>query len=290
MASRDKCSIFPAYSFDAEHIIKYMLDKNFHVNALVKDDCRKEFFDELKKQYDNFEYRIVEIDDEKGLREALDGSKFIIHLSHSIYETSKEYCNKLIRCLEAFMGAVKDVKGLNRLLFVSTLGTVCNLEKFDELVKSGRPITEKCYNEDATMDSMSKSSIRVEFEKRFFELAKKYNIDHVVLNPSLFVGPLLSKREKGRSIQYIKSFFEGKEVTDVYPLIDVRDLSAACYNALTTPDIKDKYMVTQESFTYPKEIYEILKTQFPDINIKEQRKTGSKNQVFDMSNSQMDVS
>jgi len=289
MTTNDQYTIFPAHTLDAEHIMTLLLDKGLKVHGIVRDDCRHEYFQELKQKYKNFDYKVIDITDEDQLRNELDKSKFVFHLSHSLHHPDQELNDKVLKCLNSFMNCIKDVKGLEKLILVSTLGTVCNINDAESLTKAGSLITEKNYNEEADMSSDPVSRIRVNFEELFFELVKKYNINYAVLNTGFFVGPLLSKRNTGKSIEYIKSFFENKVVNEVYPLIDVRDIAKACYAVTTNGSNKGKYLITDERFTYPKEVYEILKRKFPTCTFKTQEKTGSTNKIFDTSKAKMEL-
>lgn len=284
-----KYTIFPAHSFLAEHVMTHFLEKGFRVHGIVKDDCRQEFFQELKKKYDKFDYSIIDLDNPDHYKEALSNSKYIYHLPYSLKNANKELNDQVLIRLDTFLKCAKDVSGLEKIILISTMGTICDLRYPENLFKAAKHITERSYNEEADMDNDPKSRIRVNMEKLFFELVKRYEMNYAVFNTGFFVGPLLSKRTTGKSIEYIKSFFENKDVEAVYPLVDVRDVAKACFAVTTNDSYKGKYMITDERLTYPSEVYEILQRQFPNYRFKKQEKTGNKEKIFDTSKAKMEL-
>jgi nucleoside-diphosphate-sugar epimerase len=85
-----------------------------------------------------------------------------------------------------------------------------------------------------SIDKDPVSFVRIQAEKEALNLAQQYNLNLCVINSGLFVGPLLSKRTEGASIEYVKAFFEGKDLKQVWPLVDVRDVANAHWKAATT--------------------------------------------------------
>jgi len=289
MSNNDKFTIFPAHTFLAEHIMMFFLEKGLKVHGIVKDDCRHNFFQELKKKYDKFDYSVIDIENSDQLNDALSNSKYIYHLPYSLKNPTKELNDLALRRLDIFLKCAKDVSGLDKIILISTLGTVCDLKHLDNLFKAAKYITERSYNEEADMTTDPKSRIRVNMEKLFFELVRKYDIKHASFNTGFFIGPLLSERNKGKSVKYMKSFFENKVVENVYPLVDVRDVAKACYAVTTNGSNRGKYLITNERLTYPSEVYEILKRQYPTYDFKKQEKTGNKERIFDTSKSKMEL-
>lgn len=289
MSHNDKYTIFPAHSFIAEHVMTHFLEKGFRVHGIVKDDCRHDFFQELKKKYDKFDYSIIDIDNPDHYRDALSNSKYIYYLPYSLKNPTKELNDLVLSRLEIFLNVAKDIMGLEKIILLSTLGTICDLRHTDNLFKAAKYITERSYNEEADMNSDPKSRIRVNAEKLFFEFVKRHEMKFAVFNTGFFVGPLLSKRAKGKSINYMKSFFENTKVEDVHPLVDVRDVAKACYAVTTNGSNKGKYLITDERLTYPSEVYEILQSQFPTCGFRKQEKTGNKDRIFDTSKSKMEL-
>ena len=77
------------------------------------------------------------------------------------------------------------------------------------------------------MEKNPEEFARVRLEEEVTSLANKHNIQIVILNPSLYIGPLCSKKLHGASIDLITNLLHGKQVDVAYPLVDVRDVAQA---------------------------------------------------------------
>jgi nucleoside-diphosphate-sugar epimerase len=107
-------------------------------------------------------------------------------------------------------------------------------------------------------------------EDAAWRFAKANNIDLIVMNPCLVVGPILQPT-LNFSVDVIADFINGKNTCNrrYYRLVDVRDVALAHVKALETPSANGRYIIDAPIVT-TNDIEKVLREFFPDLCIAEE--------------------
>lgn len=104
-------------------------------------------------------------------------------------------------------------------------------------------------------------------ENAAWTFAKDNNLDLVIMNPGLVIGPVLQPTINF-SVDVVIDFIKGKNTFNRkhHRLVDVRDVALAHIKALETPSANGRYIIDAPIVT-TEEIEKILREFFPDLCI-----------------------
>eukprot|EP00441_Pelagodinium_beii_P044326 CAMPEP_0197629634 /NCGR_PEP_ID=MMETSP1338-20131121/7404_1 /TAXON_ID=43686 ORGANISM="Pelagodinium beii, Strain RCC1491" /NCGR_SAMPLE_ID=MMETSP1338 /ASSEMBLY_ACC=CAM_ASM_000754 /LENGTH=369 /DNA_ID=CAMNT_0043200707 /DNA_START=70 /DNA_END=1179 /DNA_ORIENTATION=+ len=102
-------------------------------------------------------------------------------------------------------------------------------------------------------------------ERKAWEMAKKLELDLVVINPVLVMGPVMSRRVEGTSVGLMKGVIEGTPIPMSFPWCDVRDVARAHIKAAENPEASGRYIVAHPDRIPYSDVYDILTKAFPEL-------------------------
>lgn len=117
---------------------------------------------------------------------------------------------------------------------------------------SGHVDTEENWNDFATQWYLPYMYSKKTAEKAAWDFVQQdgINIDLVVINPSMILGPILNSHIYAYSLDFVRDIVTGKMfgITDIsINVVDVRDVAAAHFNALENRAARGRYICSASS-------------------------------------------
>lgn len=198
---------------------------------------------------------------EEAFVKAMDGCKFVIHTASPFKldakDVQKELIEPAVKGTEAVMRAAAKA-GINRVVVTSSIAAVGPPMKWMEAGGGDKVWDEEDWNDDEPDTPVKGYRVsKVLAEKKAWELSKELNLDLSVLCPGFVVGPMLTSRADGESVQFIKNMLDGtlkeKAASGTLkgmprPVTDVRDLGMAHVKAMEKDAaVGKRFLVSSET-------------------------------------------
>ena len=238
------------------NLLRLLISKGIPVRASVRNIQNSEPFVGL-----DCEVVYADITDKQSLINALQGVEtfYAVGASFKLWAKypKKEIYEVNVQGTKNSMEAAAEA-GVKRIVYVSSIGAL-NYTKIPSKESYGQNPDRRNILYNSKNDS----------ETLAFELAKKYNIDLVVVLPSVIIG----KEAFGRlSVSYniLRLILKKKipvETKIALNWIDVKDVAEGCYLAATKGRTGERYILSNEKCTTIKETTQIAKDLFPELNI-----------------------
>ncbi|CAA7047210.1 unnamed protein product [Microthlaspi erraticum] len=223
--------------------------------------------DGAKERLKLFKANLLE---EGSFEHAIDGCDAVFHTASPVTLTAADPQAELIK--PAVMGTLNILKTCTK---VSTVKRVIITSSMATVMFPKSPLKPNDFVDETTFSDPSVC----EEEKQWYALsktlaedaawrfAKANNIDLIVMNPCLVVGPILQPT-LNFSVDVIADFINGKNTCNrrYYRLVDVRDLALAHVKALETPSANGRYIIDGPLVT-TKDIENVLREFVPDLCI-----------------------
>lgn len=228
-----------AGGFIASWLVKMLLNRGYTVRGAVRtnpnDDGRKyEHLRALEGANGRLELLKADILDYQSLVTVIQGCHGVFHVATAMSHNPEEVIEPAVKGTKNVMEACAEM-GVKRVVFTSSIGAVY----LDPQRNPFAIVDEDCWS---NLDYCIQTSnwycyAKTLAEKSAWELAKKLNLQLVVVNPGVVLGPKLqSTMDAGTA--HIMKYFTGSaktyaNLTQVY--VDVRDVAEAHILVYETP-------------------------------------------------------
>lgn len=217
------------------------------------------------------------------------GCHFVFHTASPFYINAEDPYKELVETAvkgteNVMMAAAKAMPhGLKRIVLTSSCAAIKGF-KGARKPSSGHLYSEQDWNTTSTVENGEAYWLgKTEAEKLAWKLAEEYHLDLVTILPEFIMGPVLSPASNATSVNYFKSWLEGK-VQDGAPVFaDVRDVAKAHILAAENPRAKGRYIVANDTSTPPSMISSWLKERFPEYYFETVEHVVHSEQVIDNS-------
>tara|TARA_Y100001954_G_scaffold107135_1_gene116251 strand:+ start:330 stop:1424 length:1095 start_codon:yes stop_codon:yes gene_type:complete len=246
----------------ASWIIQYLLADGHQVRATVRDkkNTKKvshldKINSETKGELELFE---ADLNSEGSFDKAIKDCELVIHTaSPFVIGKVKDPLKDLIEPAENgtknVLDGVNRVGGVKRVVLTSSVAAIYS----DSIDISQTPkgiFDEECWNTTSSLKHNPYSYSKTLAEKKAWEIHDKQDKwGLVTINPSFVLGPSLSERIDGASVDFIRSMVNGKLATGVpkteIGIVDVRDVANAHIKAGLSPDVKGRHILTAKSIS-----------------------------------------
>ncbi|MEM6265476.1 MAG: NAD-dependent epimerase/dehydratase family protein, partial [Bacteroidota bacterium] len=264
-----------ASGYIASWVIKYLLDAGYEVRASVRslENAGKtahltEMASSSSGTLHLFEADLLE---EGSFQKAVEGCTYVIHTaSPFLLQGIKDPENQLIRpALEGtknVLDAVDQTESVQRVVLTSSIVAMFTDADENELYPS-KTFDESSWNQRASLKYMPYDYSKTLAEKAAWQIAKNQKRwDLVTINPGLVLGPSLSTRMDGASMNFTKQIVDGTLAVGApeiyFTPVDVREVANAHMLAAFQPDVEGRYMVASGVVNFT-EIGKMLKPVFP---------------------------
>ncbi len=244
----------------ASWIIKYLLEGGYSVNTTVrnaKDDRKITHLINIEKENPG-RLRFFDADLNKpgSFDDAMANSDYLIHSAspfrvQGIKNPMKELIEPAVNGTANVLGSALKSDKIKRVVLTSSVASVYG-DNSEIKAKPNGAFTEDDWNETSNAKHQPYSYSKKLAEKKAWEIAKSQDQwDLVTINPGFVIGPSLSKRVDGTSVNFILSMADGRFKTGIpdlyFGLVDVRDVARAHILAATGPSVSGRYILVSES-------------------------------------------
>uniref|UniRef100_M4ES88 NAD-dependent epimerase/dehydratase domain-containing protein n=1 Tax=Brassica campestris TaxID=3711 RepID=M4ES88_BRACM len=256
-----------ASGYIASWIVKLLLLRGYTVKATVRDPKDQKKTDHLlaldgaRERLQLFKASLLE---EGSFEHAIDGCDAVFHTASPVKIIATDPQAELIE--PAVKGTINvlttctKVSSVKRVILTSSMAT---------LLSPNFPLGPNVLLDETTFSDPSQWYIlsKTLAENAAWTFAKDNNLDLVVMNPGLVIGPVLQPTINF-SVDVVIDFIKGKNTFNRkhHRLVDVRDVALAHIKALETPSANGRYIIDAPIVT-TEEIEKILREFFPDLCI-----------------------
>ena len=247
------------------HCLQQLLDKGYKVRTTIRSESRKqEVMDAMKKHssnYENLEFFIADLLNDDGWKEAVEGSKYVLHVASPFFLGEPE--NEDVFIKPAVEGTLRVLKAcadadVQKVVLTSSFAAV----------GYGHPREKEVYTEedwssvDGEISPYAKSKTLAERAAWEFvenlEESKKFEL--TVINPVAVTGPMLTS-DIGSSNDFLLKLISGSmpacpKIHMGY--IDVRDVAKAHIFSMTEEKTNGERIIVSENEMFFAEVGKTL--------------------------------
>src|SRR6056297_1251178 len=246
----------------ASWVIKYLLEKGYHVNTTVRDKNNAEKVGHLLKIAEETagELRFFEADlmHEGSFNEAMKGVDILIHMASPFFISGiKDAQNQLIdpalKGTRNVLNTAKNIGSVKRVVLTSSVAAVHSDNINIKETRNGK-FTEEHWNTTSNIKHQPYSFSKTLAEQEAWKIAKTHEKwDLVVINPGFVLGPSLSQRKDSTSIDFMISLLKGRFKAGVpelyFGVVDVRDVAMAHVNAALKDKAKGRHILVSKTMS-----------------------------------------
>jgi nucleoside-diphosphate-sugar epimerase len=266
-----------AAGYIGSHVVATLLRAGYRVNATVRDPDDEKRTEHLRALTEGSGSRLTlyraDLLAPGAFDEAVSESDAVCHIASAVRLTAKEpkrdIVDVAVKGTRNVLDSVARHRNIKRVILTSSIAAVVDYQKPD-----GHTFTEEDWAEDATVDQSPYALSKTLAEQNAWAFRKSLgndaHFDLVSLNPSVVIGPVLSKGHLRTSPGLVHNILSGRIWGCPrlhFNLVDVRDVADAHLRAIEAPSASGRYILTQRGMWW-REIAESLRRQFPSFPVK----------------------
>lgn len=249
-----------ASGYVASWIVKYLLEEGYKVHGTVrslKNIDKIEHLLALQKKFPNrlelFEADLLE----KGsFHKSMQDCEVLIHTASpfvvtGIKDPQKELIDPALDGTRNVLDTVNSVPSVKKVVLTSSVAAITGDGADAEQAKN-RTLDESFWNNTSSLEHQPYSYSKFLAEKEAWKIEKaQKRWSLVTINPSFILGPSLSKRMDGTSVQFVQRLISGELRFGVpklyFGIVDVRDVARAHLLAFQNPKAEGRYLTSCET-------------------------------------------
>ncbi|MBN1605778.1 MAG: NAD-dependent epimerase/dehydratase family protein [Polyangiaceae bacterium] len=250
-----------ASGFIGSWIVKLLLDEGVAVHATVRNRSQKDKVGHLEelgaKSSGNLKLFEADLCDPSGFLPVFASCKVVMHVAspfrvQGVKEPERELIEPAVSGTRSVLRAVNDCPSVERVVLTSSVAAVHG----DSSDHAGQPLDESLWNEAASPSYQPYAYSKMLAEREAWRIAGEQNRWRLVtINPSFVVGPSLSARVDGTSVDLMLQFVDGRAQAGLPDLrlgvVDVRDVARAHLLAASVPDAEGRHIVSNQVLSFP---------------------------------------
>lgn len=259
----------------ASWIVHYLLKEGHDVRITVRDLNKTSKYDYLlqmeKETSGTLTVYEADLLKERSFDKAVDGCDIVFHTaSPFLISGIKDAENELVKPAKDgtrhVLSAVNRSQSVKRVVQTSSVVAIYG-DNIDMKGKSA--FTEEDWNRTSSAIHQPYNYSKTLAEQQAWDMVKgQSRWDLVTINPSLLLGPSLTKRTDSTSISMMLDFLKGQYKTGVPHLVsgivDVRDVAKAHLLAAFTRSASGRYIISNEMASFL-DIAKLIEKNFPGI-------------------------
>ncbi|KAF5741779.1 Bifunctional dihydroflavonol 4-reductase/flavanone 4-reductase [Tripterygium wilfordii] len=256
-----------AGGFIASWMVKLLLEKGYTVKGTVRnpDDPKNVHLRELEGANERLILCRADLLDYEMLKEAIAGCDGVFHTASPVTDDPEQMVEPAVNGTKNVIIAAAEAK-VRRVVFTSSIGAVY----MDPTRSADDVVDESCWSNLEFCQNTKNWYCygKAVAEQAAWEVAKEKEVDLVVVNPVLVLGPVLQPTINA-SIMHILKYLNGSTKTyanAVQAYVHVRDVALAHILVFETPSASGRYLCS-ESVLHRGEVVEILAKFFPEYPI-----------------------
>lgn len=266
----------------ASWVIQYLLEDGLSVRATVRDKGDSKKISHLLKLGERFpgklEFFEADLLKEGSFLNAIQekgGVELIIHTASpfvidGIKDPQKELVEPALFGTKNVLLSANQSPSVKRIVLTSSVAAVMG-DNIDAANHPGHRLSEKDWNTTSNLTHQPYPYSKTLAEREAWKIAEaQTRWDLITINPSFVMGPSLSERADGTSVNFMLSMINGKFAPGVPDMtigfVDVRDVARAHVLAGFTPSAKGRHIVSSETLKFldvAKKIQEKFGNRFP---------------------------
>jgi cinnamoyl-CoA reductase len=260
MRSDQTVCVTGAGGFIASWLVKKLLIKGYTVRGAVRgnpEDGKYEHLRELEGAKERFELVKADILDYQSLLTVFRGCDGVFHMACLLNDDPNQVIEPAVKGTRNVMEACAEI-GVKRVVFTSSIGAVYMDPRRDPLAI----VDDDCWSD---LDYCIHTNnwycyAKTLAEKSAWEIAERRNLEMVVINPCLVLGPLLQSTMNA-STAHIMKYLTGSaktyaNLTQAY--VDVRDVADAHILVYETPSAGGQRYLCGECSLHRGELVDML--------------------------------
>ena len=224
-------------------IVKTALDHGYTVRGTVRDPENEEKVGHLKELDGAKRLSLYQADllAAGAFDEAAKGADAIVHsaspyIVQNVEDGYKQLVEPAVEGTRNVLAAAGRAESVGRVVLTSSvvaiMGDAAEAKEYPD-----RVVDESRWNHTSTVQKSAYNYSKTAAEKEAWQIAgDQESWDMIVINPAFIIGPSLSARQDGTSVQLLKQLGDGtlKQGAPglVFGIVDVRDVALAHINAL----------------------------------------------------------
>ncbi|MCW7491258.1 aldehyde reductase [Leptospira sp. 2 VSF19] len=243
----------------ASWIVKYLLEDGKAVRATVrslKDLSKIEHLLELKEKYKE-KLNLFEADLmlDGSFDKVIADTELVIHTASPFFvagvkDAKKQLIDPALQGTKNVLESCNRISSVKRVVLTSSVAAIYG-DNIDSLQVPNQTFTEEHWNTTSNLSHQPYAYSKTLAEKEAWEIQKRQSRwDLVVINPSFVMGPSLSKRMDGTSVEFMKNMLKGVFRTGVpdtkMGFVDFRDVAKAHILAGLTPSAEGRHITSAE--------------------------------------------
>lgn len=247
-----------ATGFVAGWLVRRLLQEGFTVHAAVRDPSNEGKIAHLVKMGDELPGTIrffaADLLKEGSYGEAMDGCAVVFHtaspFTSKFSDPQRDLIDPAVNGTRNVLNSVNSIESVARVVLTSSCAAIF-ADNTDVSQAPGGMLTEKVWDNTASLDYQPYSYSKTLAERLAWELAEKQNRWKLVtINPALILGPSISGESTSESHNILRQFGDGTLKTGVPPveigMVDVRDVAEAHMRAAFVPEAEGRNIVFAE--------------------------------------------
>lgn len=256
-----------AGGFIASWLVKRLLERGYIVKGTLRnpDDSKNAHLKSLEGASERLILCKADLLDYETLAPIIKGCDGIFHLASPVTDDPVQMVDPAVKgTINVLDAAVQG--GVKRVIFTSSIGAVYMDPNRDPSIV----VDESCWsNLDFCRNTKNWYCYgKTVAEQAAWNHAKNLNVDLVVLNPSLVLGPLLQSTMNASTVHIIKYLTgDAKTYTNhVQAYVDVRDVADACILLYESPSASGRYLCA-ECVVHRGDVCDTLAELFPNYPV-----------------------
>ena len=265
-----------ASGYIANWIIQLLLKEGLTVHGTVRNLSNERSVHPLEtiaKENPQGKLKLFAADlmEEGSFSEAMAGCEVVMHtaspfLIRGFKDPEQALIKPAVEGTRNVLNSVNQTDSVRRVVLTSSVAGVYG-DNADLQQAKGEALTEADWNTSSSQDHQPYSYSKVMAEREAWKIHDQQQRWHLVaINPSMVVGPALTKYSQSTSIDTLRSLATGKLWPGVPDLtlgwVDVRDVAQAHLEAAFRPDAEGRHIISCGEASML-QVAKILKQQFP---------------------------
>jgi nucleoside-diphosphate-sugar epimerase len=243
-------------------IIQLLLEEGLSVHTTVRNPSKPSSVGHLNKMAENSpgSLKIFQADllDPGSFDAAMEGCEKVLHTASPFFISGfKDADEALVKPAKEgtrnVLDAVNRTSAVKRVVLTSSVAAIYG-DTIDARRVHNRIFTEEHWNDTSSVDHQPYNYSKTLAEREAWQISERQDRwDLVVVNPGLVLGPSLSLDTHSESVRTILRLSDGTFKLGVpqlwLPIVDVRDVAQAHYNAAFLPEAKGRHIVVAGEVT-----------------------------------------
>ena len=266
------CAVTGATGFLGRSLVALLINKGFRVRGTVRNLQEEAArIKELHAQFPALECYEADLLSAESFIKPFHDAEYIFHTAFPANQPSDDPQTELVD--PALHGTVNVIKAALQFDTVKKI-VLTSSAAAARTADTSRPVTEKDWNDAATLESNPFAHSKVLTERMAQETIDAHNLENpdnsvtlITILPSWVIGPPVSALTESVGLKLIKSWFNTAEDGGIDRLsvnvVDVRDVAKAHLAAIERPMVHGRYIVSLPDVLSSLDLVQALQRLYP---------------------------